>query len=73
MCFVASANAHSSTDVAVTIRRAGNYGFCSGVRIADLEVSRFAGGGGRGSVLGQLVHNDAKIKILRITKIASWN
>lgn len=40
------------------IRRAEKYGFCSGVRIADLKVRRFAAGGGRGAVLGQLVHNE---------------
>lgn len=41
-----------------TIKRAEKYGFCSGVRIADLKVKRFAAGGGRGAVLGQLVHNE---------------
>jgi (E)-4-hydroxy-3-methyl-but-2-enyl pyrophosphate reductase len=41
-----------------TVRRAEKYGFCSGVRIADLKVRRFAAGGGRGAVLGQLVHNE---------------
>ncbi|HEX8618240.1 MAG TPA: 4-hydroxy-3-methylbut-2-enyl diphosphate reductase [Thermoanaerobaculia bacterium] len=41
-----------------TVKRAEKYGFCSGVRIADLKVKRFAAGGGRGAVLGQLVHNE---------------
>lgn len=41
-----------------TVKRAANYGFCSGVRIADLKVRRFAAGGGRAAVLGQLVHNE---------------
>jgi (E)-4-hydroxy-3-methyl-but-2-enyl pyrophosphate reductase len=41
-----------------TVRRASKYGFCSGVRIADLKVRRLAAAGGRGSVLGQLVHNE---------------
>jgi 4-hydroxy-3-methylbut-2-enyl diphosphate reductase len=41
-----------------TVRRAEKYGFCSGVRIADLKVRRFAAGRGRGAVLGQLVHNE---------------
>jgi 4-hydroxy-3-methylbut-2-enyl diphosphate reductase len=41
-----------------TIKRAEKYGFCSGVRIADLKVKRFAAGGGRGAVLGQIVHNE---------------
>ena len=40
------------------IKRAEKYGFCSGVRIADLKVKRFAAGGGRGAVLGQIVHNE---------------
>lgn len=41
-----------------TVKRAEKYGFCSGVRIADLKVRRFAAAGGRGAVLGQLVHNE---------------
>ena len=45
-----------------TIRRAEKYGFCSGVRIADLKVKRFAAGGGRGAVLGQLVHNERVVE-----------
>lgn len=61
---MASASAHSSRDVAVTIKRAENYGFCSGVRIADLKVRRFAAGGGRGAVLGQLVHNERVVEEL---------
>lgn len=40
------------------IKRAEKYGFCSGVRIADLKVKRFASGGGRGAILGQVVHNE---------------
>jgi 4-hydroxy-3-methylbut-2-enyl diphosphate reductase len=40
------------------VKRASKYGFCSGVRIADLKVRRFAAAGGRGAVLGQLVHNE---------------
>ena len=40
------------------IKRAEHYGFCSGVRIADLKVRRFAAGGGRAAILGQLVHNE---------------
>ena len=43
---------------APTVKRAEKYGFCSGVRIADLKVRRFAAAGGRGAVLGQLVHNE---------------
>lgn len=44
------------------IKRAENYGFCSGVRIADLKVKRFAAGGGRGAILGQLVHNERVVE-----------
>jgi len=40
------------------IKRAEKYGFCSGVRIADLKVKRFASAGGRGAILGQVVHNE---------------
>jgi len=46
----------------MTIRRAEKYGFCSGVRIADLKVKRFAAGGGRGAVLGQIVHNERVVE-----------
>src|SRR5215212_3930397 len=45
-----------------TVKRAEKYGFCSGVRIADLKVKRFAAGGGRGAVLGQLVHNERVVQ-----------
>src|SRR6185295_15047966 len=38
------------------------YGFCSGVRIADLKVKRFAAGGGRGAILGQVVHNERVVE-----------
>ena len=46
----------------MTVKRAEKYGFCSGVRIADLKVKRFAAGGGRGAVLGQLVHNERVVE-----------
>ena len=45
-----------------TVKRAEKYGFCSGVRIADLKVKRFAAGGGRGAVLGQIVHNERVVE-----------
>ena len=45
-----------------TVKRAEKYGFCSGVRIADLKVKRFAAAGGRGAVLGQLVHNERVVQ-----------
>ena len=40
------------------VKRAAKCGFCAGVRVADLKVRRFAGDGGRGSILGALVHNE---------------
>ncbi len=42
----------------ITVKRAGKYGFCSGVRIADIKVRRFAKDGGSGAILGQVVHNE---------------
>jgi 4-hydroxy-3-methylbut-2-enyl diphosphate reductase len=48
--------------VRTNIRRAEKYGFCSGVRIADLKVKRFAAAGGRGAVLGQIVHNERVVE-----------
>ena len=44
------------------IKRAEKYGFCSGVRIADLKVKRFASAGGRGAILGQVVHNERVVE-----------
>ncbi|HYH10263.1 MAG TPA: 4-hydroxy-3-methylbut-2-enyl diphosphate reductase [Thermoanaerobaculia bacterium] len=46
----------------MAVKRAEKYGFCSGVRIADLKVKRFAASGGRGAVLGQLVHNERVVE-----------
>lgn len=46
----------------VTIKRAAKYGFCSGVRIADLKVKRFAAKGGTGAILGQVVHNERVVQ-----------
>ncbi|HVS03093.1 MAG TPA: 4-hydroxy-3-methylbut-2-enyl diphosphate reductase [Thermoanaerobaculia bacterium] len=40
------------------LKRAAKYGFCAGVRIADREVRKYAAGGGRGAILGQVVHNE---------------
>lgn len=42
----------------VTIKRAEKYGFCSGVRVADIKVRRFAQSGGKAAILGQVVHNE---------------
>ena len=44
------------------VKRATKYGFCSGVRIADLKVKRFAAGGGKGAILGQVVHNERVVE-----------
>ena len=44
------------------IKRAEKYGFCSGVRIADLKVKRFAATGARAAGLGQLVHNERVVE-----------
>jgi (E)-4-hydroxy-3-methyl-but-2-enyl pyrophosphate reductase len=46
------------------IKRAEKYGFCSGVRIAELKVRRFAERGGRAAILGQLVHNEHVVEEL---------
>jgi 4-hydroxy-3-methylbut-2-enyl diphosphate reductase len=40
------------------IKRAEKYGFCSGVRVADIKVRRFAQQGGKAAILGQVVHNE---------------
>jgi (E)-4-hydroxy-3-methyl-but-2-enyl pyrophosphate reductase len=57
-------NVHGAIRVqrTVVIKRAAKYGFCSGVRIADLKVKRFAAGGGRGAILGQVVHNERVVE-----------
>src|SRR5512141_724312 len=44
------------------VKRAEKYGFCSGVRIADLKVKRFAAAGGQGAILGQVVHNERVVQ-----------
>jgi 4-hydroxy-3-methylbut-2-enyl diphosphate reductase len=44
------------------IRRAEKYGFCAGVRIADRKVKKFAGAGGSGAILGQVVHNERVVR-----------
>jgi len=40
------------------VKRAAKYGFCSGVRVADIKVRRFVRDGERGAILGQVVHNE---------------
>ncbi len=44
------------------IKRAAKYGFCSGVRVADIKVKRFAAAGGHGAILGQVVHNERVVE-----------
>ncbi len=44
------------------VKRAEKYGFCSGVRIADIKVKRFAAAGNRGAILGQVVHNERVVE-----------
>ncbi|MDX1503239.1 MAG: 4-hydroxy-3-methylbut-2-enyl diphosphate reductase [Thermoanaerobaculia bacterium] len=45
------------------IKRAGKYGFCAGVRVADEKVKKFVQLGGRdGSILGQVVHNERVVE-----------
>src|SRR3954470_10404091 len=52
----------TALNVKMKVKRAAKYGFCSGVRIADLKVKRFAAGGGRGAILGQVVHNERVVQ-----------
>lgn len=49
-------------NVPLKVKRAAKYGFCSGVRIADLKVKRFAAKGGEGAILGQVVHNERVVE-----------
>jgi 4-hydroxy-3-methylbut-2-enyl diphosphate reductase len=49
-------------DTSMKVKRAEKYGFCSGVRIADIKVKRFAGAGNRGAILGQVVHNERVVE-----------
>ena len=44
------------------IKRAAKYGFCSGVRVADIKVKRFTSSGSRGAILGQVVHNERVVQ-----------
>lgn len=46
----------------VEVRRAGKYGFCAGVRVADRKVKKFARLGGSGVILGQVVHNERVVE-----------
>jgi 4-hydroxy-3-methylbut-2-enyl diphosphate reductase len=42
----------------IRVKRADSCGFCAGVRVADLKLRRFTDAGGRGAILGQIVHNE---------------
>ena len=42
----------------IRVKRAASYGFCAGVRTADLKIRRHAAGGGSAAVLGPPVHNE---------------
>ena len=53
---------HETLTDTMRVKRAEKYGFCSGVRIADLKVKRFASAGGRGAILGQVVHNERVVE-----------
>ena len=44
------------------IRRAASLGFCSGVRLAEKRLRRFAAAGGKGEILGQVVHNERVVE-----------
>jgi len=44
------------------VKRASKYGFCAGVRVADLKVRRFTSDGGSGAILGALVHNERVVR-----------
>jgi 4-hydroxy-3-methylbut-2-en-1-yl diphosphate reductase len=44
------------------IKRAAKYGFCSGVRVADIKVKRFVKTGNKGAILGQVVHNERVVE-----------
>ena len=46
----------------VRIKRAAKYGFCSGVRVADIKVKRFVKAGSQGAILGQVVHNERVVE-----------
>lgn len=55
------------------VKRAAKYGFCSGVRIADLKVKRFAAGGGKGAILGQVVHNERVVEEMELLGVRTVN
>ncbi len=44
------------------VKRAKHLGFCSGVRLANIKVKRFAATGEKGAILGQVVHNERVVE-----------
>ena len=44
------------------VKRASKYGFCAGVRVADLKVRRFAATGSQAAILGEVVHNERVVR-----------
>ncbi len=55
------------------IKRALKYGYCSGVRVADLKVRRFAKSGKRGAILGQVVHNERVVSEMEALGMCTVN
>ncbi len=55
------------------VKRAAKYGFCSGVRIADLKVKRFARTGQKGAILGQVVHNERVVQEMEELGVSTVN
>jgi (E)-4-hydroxy-3-methyl-but-2-enyl pyrophosphate reductase len=55
----------------VKVKRAEKYGFCIGVRQADERVRAFAAAGGRGRILGQVVHNERVVEDLTRLGVAT--
>jgi (E)-4-hydroxy-3-methyl-but-2-enyl pyrophosphate reductase len=55
------------------VKRAEKYGFCSGVRIADIKVKRFAAAGNRGAILGQVVHNERVVEEMNALGVRTVN
>lgn len=55
------------------VKRAESFGFCSGVRVADIKVKRFAQKGGRGAILGQVVHNERVVEEMEALGVRTVN
>lgn len=55
------------------VKRADNFGFCSGVRVADIKVKRFAQKGGKGAILGQVVHNERVVEEMESLGVRTVN